>query len=123
MNRLVELKQRIDEYKQHSLKAETTARDKLRRYPQATTPLSPAEVLRREVLRHHTRTLLLNEILDWIGELEGMKLHCLHSLPNTDHPEFLVYHVQQYMTEKEAAEVNATFEANGERLRWKPVEE
>ena len=85
-------------------------------------PFSAVDVLRRELFRHHTRTLLLNELQQWIGELKGMRLYQLCTIPDAINHETKFYGVHQYMTEKEAAEVNATFEANRERLRWEPVD-
>ena len=122
MDKLSELEQRIEEYKQQSLKAEKIALQKLTKYPPYNRPLSAVDVLRRELLRHHTRTLLLNELRQWIAELKGMCLYQLCAIPDAISRETQVYGVCQYMTEEEAAEVNATFEANRERLRWKPVD-
>jgi hypothetical protein len=122
MDKLSELEQRIEEYKQQSLKAEKIALQKLTKYPPYNRPLSAVDVLRRELLRHHTRTLLLNELQQWIAELKGMRLYQLCAIPDAVSRETQVYSVRQYMTEREAAEVNTTFEANRERLRWKPVD-
>lgn len=122
MDKLSELEQRIEEYKQQSLKAEKIALQKLTKYPPYNRPLSAVDVLRRELLRHHTRTLLLNELRQWITELKGMRLYQLCAIPDAISRETHVYSVRQYMTEREAAEVNATFKANRERLRWKPVD-
>lgn len=123
MDKIIELEQRIDEYRKHSLTAEQVALQKLQTFPRHNQALSPAEVLRRELLRHHTRTLLLDEVIQWIQELKGVRLYQLYSLADSQHGETQVYEVQQHMTEKEAAEVNATYEANHERLRWQAVEE
>ncbi len=122
MDKITELEQRIDEYRKHSLVAEHVALQKLQSYPRQNQMLSPAEVLRRELLRHHTRTLLLNEIKQWIQELKGVRLYQLYSLGDSEKGEVQAYQVQQHMTEQEAAEVNAAYEANNERLRWKPID-
>lgn len=122
MNKIHELEQRIDEFRKHSLAAEQVALQKLQTYPRHNENLSPAEVLRRELLRHHTRTVLLNEVKQWIQELKGVRLYQLYSLGELGHEETKVYQVRQHMTEQEVAEVNATYEANNERLRWKPVD-
>jgi len=122
MDRFSELEQRIKEYRQHSLKAEKTALQKLTKYPPFNKPLSAVDVLRRELFRHHTRILLMDELQQWIAELRGMRLYQLYAIPDAIQCEMQVYSVRQYMTEKEAAEVNATFEANNERLRWKPAD-
>ena len=122
MDKLSELEQRIEEYKQQSLKAEKIALQKLTTYPPYNKPLSAVDVLRRELFRHHTRTLLLNELQQWIAELKGMRLYQLCAIPDAISRETQVYGVRQYMTEKEAAEVNATFKANRERLRWRSVD-
>ena len=68
-DKLAELEARLDQYLQHSLDAEKVALTKLGEYPQAEEQLSPVEVLRRERLRHHTQSLLLKEIKQWIEEL------------------------------------------------------
>lgn len=122
MDRLFELEQRIDEYRKHARTAEEAALQKLKEYPPYNEPLTEVYVLRRELLRHHTRVLLLDELKEWIAELQGLRLYQLNTLSNNEHPEPHSYDVRQYMTEREAAEVNATFEANSERLRWKLVE-
>lgn len=122
MDTLAELEQRIDDYRRHSQMAEDIALQKLQQYPKNTYELSPVEVLRRELLRHHTRTLLLNEIKQWIEELKGLRLYQLYSLPCEEHSGGPIPHVRQHMTEREAVEVNATYEANNERLRWKPID-
>ena len=122
MDRIAELEERIEEYRRHSQVAEDVALKKLRQYPKNNGSLSPVEVLRRELLRHHTRTLLLNEIKQWIEELRGMRLYQLYSLADDEHEGGAIPHVRQHMTEKEAVEVNATYEANNERLRWKPID-
>ena len=122
MDRLDELEQRIDEYRRHSQTAEDVALQKLQQYPQSNGELSPVEVLRRELLRHHTRTLLLDEIKQWIEELKGLRLYQLYALPDLEHQGGPIPHVRQHMTEQEAVEVNATYEANNERLRWKPID-
>ena len=121
MDKLSELEQRIEEYKQQSLRAEKIALQKLTTYPPYNKPLSAVDVLRRELFRHHTRILLLNELQQWIAELKGMCLYQLCAIPDAISRETEVYGVRQYMTEKEAAEVNATFKANRERLRWRPI--
>ena len=122
MDQLAELEHHIEEYKQQSLKAEKIALQKLTKYPPYNRPLSAVDVLRRELFRHHTRTLLLNELQQWITDLKGMRLYQLCTIPDAINHEMQVYGVHQYMTEQEAAEVNATFEANRERLRWEPVD-
>lgn len=122
MDALSELEQRIDEYRKHALNAEKVALRKLSLYPPFNRPLSEVEVLRRELLRHHTRTLLLDELKQWIAELRGMRLYQLYAMPDRAHAAPQLYNVCQYMTEQEATEVNATFAANRERLRWKPIE-
>jgi len=68
-DKLDELENRIDKYLQHSLEAERVALQKLAAYPQSEEQLSPVEVLRRERLRHHTQSLLLKDIKEWIHEL------------------------------------------------------
>jgi hypothetical protein len=123
MDRLFELEQRIDEYRKHARTAEDAALQKLKEYPPYNRPLTEVDVMRRELLRHHTRVLLLDELKEWIAELQGLRLYQLNTLSNEEHPEPRSYDVRQYMTEQEAAEVNATFEANDERLRWTLVEE
>jgi hypothetical protein len=122
MNTLDELIQRVDEYRTHSAKAEQMALQKLALYPPFDRPLTAIDVLRRELLRHHTRTVMLDEMRQWITELQGMRLYQLCLLPEFGQSEPETYHVQQYMTAEEAVEVNATFEANHERLRWMLVE-
>lgn len=123
MDRLFELEQRLDEYRKHSVTAKEAALQKLKEYPPFNDKgLSPADILRRELHRHSTRLVLLDEVKEWITELKGLRLYQLHTLPNPENPKSHTYNVRQYMTEQEAAEVNATFEANNERLRWKPVE-
>jgi hypothetical protein len=72
-DKLDELEKRIDKYMQQSLEAERVALEKLATYPESEEPLSPVEVLKRERFRHHTRSLLLKEIKDWIHELESDK--------------------------------------------------
>jgi hypothetical protein len=123
MDRLFELEERIDEYRKHAHSAEEAALQKLKEFPPFDKPLSEVEVLRRELLRHHTRVLLLDELTQWITELKGLRLYQLCTLPNAEHAELRRYAVHQYMTEQEVTEVNATFEANNERLRWRLVEE
>jgi hypothetical protein len=122
MDKLAELEQRLDEYRKHSFRAEQVALQKLAIYPPFTRPLTGADVLRRELLRHHTRTILLDEIKHWISELRTMRLYQLYIMSEAGDRKMQTYNVRQYMTEQEAAEVNATFEANHERLRWKPVD-
>lgn len=122
MDKITELEQRIDEYRQHSLMAEKIALQKLRNYAKPEGTPAPSEVLRRELLRHHTRTLLLDEVKQWIQELQGIRVYQLYALPNSKHEKEQVYQIRQQMTEREAAEVNATYEANNERLRWRPIE-
>ncbi|MBD3306486.1 hypothetical protein GF339_08790 [candidate division KSB3 bacterium] len=65
-----ELEKRLAEYRQNSENAEKIALQKLQNYPKPEQDLSPVEVLRRELLRHHTRTLLLKEIEQWMAELK-----------------------------------------------------
>jgi hypothetical protein len=72
-DKLDELEKRIDKYMQQSLEAERIALEKLESYPQSTEPSSPVEVLKRERLRHHTQSLLLKEIKEWIHELKSDK--------------------------------------------------
>ena len=72
-DKLAKLEKRIDEYLEHSLDAEKVALDKLSEYPQHEESSSPVEILRRERLRHHTQSLLLKEIKEWIHELKGDK--------------------------------------------------
>jgi len=69
-DKLVELEKRIDEYLKHSRDAEKVALEKLTTYPQAQESPSPVKVLKRERLRHHTQSLLLKEIKEWIHELK-----------------------------------------------------
>ena len=121
MDKLVELEDRIKEYRQHCMNAEKTAMEKLKGYPRQEA-LSPVEVLRRELLRHHTRVLLLDEINEWIEELKGVRLYQLYSLADADHEEMAIGRVRQHLSKQEADEVNATYEANHERLRWKPID-
>jgi hypothetical protein len=121
MDKLVELEDRIKEYRQHCMNAEKTAVEKLKGYPRQTA-LSPIEVLRRELLRHHTRVLLLDEIAQWIEEIKGIRLYQLYSLANADQQEMPIGQVRQHLSQEEADEVNATYEANNERLRWKPID-
>ena len=120
MDKLQELTERLEEYKQHAMNAEKTALEMLRAYPTYHGPISPMEILRRELLRHHTRTLLLSEIQEWIDELKSLRLYQLYS--EDDAGNQICEQVRQYMTEREAVEVNMTYEANHERLRWKPVD-
>lgn len=120
MDKLAELEQRIEEFKKHSVKAEKTALQKLAMYPPFNRPLTAVDVLRRELLRHHTRTILLDEIMQWISELRGMRLYQLYMI-DTNQKTMQAYNVRQYMTEQEAEEVNETFQANHERLRWKAI--
>ena len=115
MDKISELEQRLKEYQQHSGNAKAMALEKLKTYPQRSDPLSPVEVLRRELLRHHTRLVLLDEIAEWIEELKGMRLYQLYS--EDEEGNQICHKVRQYMTEKEAAEVNTTYEANKESLR------
>lgn len=122
MDKLSELEQRLEEYKKHSFKAEQTALRKLALYPPFNRPLTAVDILRRELLRHHTRTLLLEEMKQWILELKGMRLYQLYTISDDPSQAMFAYSVRQYMTEPEAAEVNATFEKNRERLRWRPVD-
>lgn len=122
MDTLDELEQRLDEFRKHSAKAEHTALQKLAKYPPFDRPLTAVDVLRRELLRHHTRTVMIDEIKQWIAELRGMRLYQLCVLTDVGQRVSETYHVQQFMTEDEAAEVNATFAANHERLRWQLIE-
>jgi len=122
MDKLSELEQRLDEYKKHSCKAEQMALQKLALYPPFNRTMTAADVLRRELLRHHTRTLLLDEMKQWILELKGMRLYQLYTIAKESSQVMFAYSVRQYMTEREVAEVNATFEKNDERLRWRPVD-
>ena len=122
MDKLSELEQRLEEYKKHSFKAEQMALQKLALYPPFNRPLTAVDILRRELLRHHTRTLLLDEMNQWILELKGMRLYQLYTVSPENSQIVFAYSVRQYMTEREAAEVNATFEENQERLRWRSVE-
>ena len=121
MDKLLELEQRLEEYKKHSSRAEQLALQKLAMYPPFNRPLAAVDVLRRELLRHHTRMLLLDEIAEWISELKGMRLYQLHTTSANDPHGGFAYSVRQYMTEQEAEEVNATFVKNNERLRWYPI--
>ncbi|MCP4398405.1 MAG: hypothetical protein GY801_14045 [bacterium] len=120
MDKIKELEQRIQEYAQHSSTAEKAALEKLREYPERKVELTEADVLRRELFRHHTRILLLDEIQEWVDELQGMRLYQLYS--SDEEGRQLCHKVRQYMTEKEADEVNATYETNHESLRWKSVD-
>ncbi|PID57378.1 hypothetical protein CSB45_07585 [candidate division KSB3 bacterium] len=120
MDKLRELEKRIQEYVQHAKEAENAALEKIREYPERKIEMTEADVLRRELLRHHTRILLLDEIQEWIDELQGMCLYQLYS-GNGGGRQFS-QNVRQYMTEKEAAEVNATYKTNGETLRWARIE-
>lgn len=123
MDKITELEQRIDEYRKHSVVAEKVALRKLESLPRYQQEMNPQEVLRRELLRHHTRTLLLDEIKLWIEELKGVRLYQLYLLGDGEQGgDTQIYQIRQHMTEKEAAEVNATYESNNERLRWKPVD-
>lgn len=72
-DKLEELEKRINEYLQHCLDAEKVALEKLEDYPKAGNSMSPVEILRRERLRHHTQSLLLKEIKEWIHELKEEK--------------------------------------------------
>ncbi len=119
MDKIEELEQRLKEYEHHAKNAEQKALEILRTYPERH-PLSPNEVLRRELLRHHTRILLLDEIREWIDELKGIRLYQLYS-EDAD-GNLLCHKVRQYMTEKEVSEVNETYAANDESLRWKPID-
>jgi len=120
MNKIDELEQRLKEYAQQSRRAEEVALDALRAYPERPQQVMPNDVLRREVLRHHTRTLLIDEIKEWIDELKGIRLYQLYR--ENDEGNSVPHGARQYMTEREAEEVNAAFEANHERLRWKPID-
>lgn len=122
MDKLSELEQRLEEYRKHSVKAEQIALQKLSLYPPFNRPLTAVDILRRELLRHHTRTLLLDEMKQWILELKGMRLYQLYTISDDNSQIMFAYSVRQYMTEREAAEVNATFEKNEERLRWRPID-
>jgi hypothetical protein len=122
MDKLSELEQRLEEYRKHSFKAEQTALQKLAIYPPFSRPLTAVDILRRELLRHHTRTLLLDEMKQWIAELRGMRLYQLYTIVDDDSHTMFAYSVRQYMTEQEVTEVNATFEKNQEKLRWRPVD-
>jgi hypothetical protein len=123
MDKLSELEQRLEEYRKHSFKAEQTALRKLAIYPPFNRPLTAVDILRRELLRHHTRTLLLDEMKQWILELRGMRLYQLYTISEDDSRVMFAYSVRQYMTEQEVMEVNRTFKENNERLRWRPVME
>jgi hypothetical protein len=72
-NKLDDLEKRINEYLQHCLDAEKVALEKLSNYPTTNDSLSAVEILRRERLRHHTQSLLLKEIKEWIHELKEGK--------------------------------------------------
>lgn len=122
MDKLSELEQRLEEYRRHSFKAEQTALRKLAIYPPFNRPLTAVDILRRELLRHHTRTLLLDEMKQWILELRGMRLYQLYTISDDNSQVMFAYSVRQYMTEQEVVEVNRTFEENQERLRWRPVD-
>ena len=69
MDKLSELKKRIDQYLEHTLAAEKTALEKLQTYPKPKEELTPVDILKREMLRHHTRSLILNEVKEWIDDL------------------------------------------------------
>lgn len=73
MDKLQELERRIDEYQEQTLAAEKAAFNQLKVYPQPTEPLTAQEILRREMFRHHTRVLLLNQVKEWIAELQEME--------------------------------------------------
>lgn len=120
MDKIYELEQRLKEYKQQSKRAEEAALKQLLTYPERSGTLTADEVLRRELLRHHTRLLLLDEIEEWIDELRGIRLYQLYAQDEQGKQSFRG--ARQYMTEKEADEVNAAFEANQEHLRWKPID-
>ena len=120
MDKIAELEQRLKEYQKHTRNAEQKALEILHTYPRRGEPLSPVEVLRRELLRHHTRILLLDEIMGWIDELKGVRLYQLYA--EDEDGRSILHTVRQYMTEKEATEVNATYEANNEHLHWKPID-
>ncbi|GAK50312.1 hypothetical protein U14_01540 [Candidatus Moduliflexus flocculans] len=120
MNKIDELEQRLKEYAQQSRRAEEVALEALRAYPERPQHLMPNDVLRREVFRHHTRTLLIDEIKEWIDELKGIRLYQLYR--ENDEGNSVPHGARQYMTEREAEDVNAAFEANRERLRWKPID-
>ncbi len=122
MDKISELEQRIDEYRKHSIVAEKVALRKLQSLPRNEEKMGPNEVLRRELFRHHTRTLLLDELKLWIEELKGVRLYQLYLLGEREQEDTQIYQIRQQMTEKEAAEVNSTYESNNERLRWKPVD-
>ena len=72
-DKLDELERRIDQYLQHCLDADKVALEKLSAYPRTEEVASPVEILKRERLRHHTQTLLLKEIKEWIQELRKKK--------------------------------------------------
>ena len=120
MDKIHELEERLKEYEQQARNAEKIALQKLQTLPEYGRNLSPKDVLRRELLRHHTRTLLLDEIKEWIDELKGVRLYQLYA--EDVEGRQICHHIRQYMTEREAEEVNATYAANHESLRWKPID-
>ena len=120
MNKIDELEQRLREYAQQAHRAEEVALESLRSYPERSQQVMPNDILRRELLRHHTRTMLIDEIKEWIDELKGIRLYQLYR--ENDEGNSVPHGARQYMTEREAEEVNAAFEANHERLRWKPID-
>ncbi len=99
MDKLSELEQRLDEYKNHSFKAEQMALQKLALYPPFNRPMTAVDILRRELLRHHTRTLLLDEMKQWILELKGMRLYQLYTMAAESSQVMFAYSVRQYMTD------------------------
>lgn len=70
-DKLTELERRIDRYMHESMEAEKVALDKLVQFPKPTNPVSPLDILKRERVRHHTRTLTLREVKKWIQELRN----------------------------------------------------
>ncbi len=120
MDKMDELEQRLRDYAQQARRAEEVALESLRAYPERSQQVMPNDVLRRELLRHHTRTLLIDEIKEWIDELKGIRLYQLYR--ENDDGNSVPHGARQYMTEREAEEVNAAFESNNERLRWKPID-
>jgi len=70
-DKLAELERRINKYMQQSLEAEKVALEKLMLLPKSAEALSPIEVLRRERFRHHTRTLTLKEVKEWVRKLRS----------------------------------------------------
>lgn len=68
-DKLDDLEQRLNQHLQLCLDADKIALEKLSAYPRTEEAASPVDILKRERLRHHTQTLLLKDIKEWIREL------------------------------------------------------